>query len=151
MMSVGLVEELLRVRHKLATVTYFFCQNADNELNTLEFIIKGLILKLMSQQIELKESLRRRWDTKNDRFNEGVTSWRNLWNILLEILDRCNFLKVYLIVDALDECQDSGMADFLKLVVRNGLGTSTRKQAVPTCRCSRYTPRPNSMTLAQMS
>ncbi|KAJ5097838.1 hypothetical protein N7532_004839 [Penicillium argentinense] len=121
MLSIGLIEELSRVRHESATVTYFFCQNADNELNTLESIIKGLMFKLMSQEIELKESLRRRWDSKNDSFNEDVTSWRTLWNILLEMLDRCNAPKVYVIVDALDECQGSGMADFLKLIVRNGL------------------------------
>ncbi|KAJ5348532.1 G-protein beta WD- 40 repeats containing protein [Penicillium brevicompactum] len=121
MMSIGLIEELSRVRHETARVTYFFCQNADNKLNTLEFIIKGLILKLMSQQIELKESLRRRWDTKNDRFNEDVTSWRTLWTILFEMLDRCNAPKIYIIVDALDECHDSCMAEFLQLIVRNGL------------------------------
>ncbi|KAJ5941135.1 G-protein beta WD- 40 repeats containing protein [Penicillium verrucosum] len=120
MISIGVIEELSRGQHESNTVTYFFCQNADNELNTLQSIIKGLILKLANQRTELKESLRRRWNTKHDRFNEDVTSWRTLWNILFEMLDRCNS-KVYIIVDALDECQDNGIADFLKLIVRNGL------------------------------
>ncbi|KAJ5152980.1 G-protein beta WD- 40 repeats containing protein [Penicillium canariense] len=79
MMSIGLVEELSRERDESAVVTYFFCQNADNELNTLESLIKGLILKL---------------DTENARFNEDITSWRNLWDILLEMLDRCNSPKL---------------------------------------------------------
>jgi hypothetical protein len=121
MMSIGLIDELLRVQHESTVVTYFFCQNADNELNTLQSILKGLILRLMKRQTELKESLRHRWDTKNERFNEDVTSWRNLWNILLEMLDQSTASKIYMIVDALDECQDSGMAEFLKLIVRNGL------------------------------
>jgi NACHT domain. len=121
MMSIGLIDELSRVQHESTVVTYFFCQNADNELNTLESILKGLILRLVNQQMELKESLRRRWDTNNDRFNEDITSWRYLWNILLEMLDRCTASKIYMIVDALDECQGDGMADFLKLIVRNGL------------------------------
>ncbi|OQE36694.1 hypothetical protein PENCOP_c011G02558 [Penicillium coprophilum] len=121
MMSIGLIEELSRARYESTVVTYSFCQNADSELNTLESIIKGLILQLINQQIDLRESLRRRWNTKNDRFNEDVTSWRTLWNILFEMLDRCDSSKIYMIVDALDECQDSGMADFLKLIVRNGL------------------------------
>ncbi|KAJ5741107.1 G-protein beta WD- 40 repeats containing protein [Penicillium malachiteum] len=121
MISIGLIEELSRVQYGPAVLTYFFCQNADNELNTLESLIKGLILRLVNQQIELKEILRHRWDTKNDCFTEDLTLWRTLWNILVEMLDRCNSPKVYIIADGLDECQDSGMADFLKLLIRNGL------------------------------
>ncbi|CEO59708.1 hypothetical protein PMG11_04375 [Penicillium brasilianum] len=121
MISIGLMEEISRAQHESTLVTYFFCQNADNDLNTLEAIIKGVILQVVSQEIRLKESLRRRWDTEKDCFNEDVTSWRTLWNILLEMLDRCNCSRVYVIVDALDECQDAGMADFLNLMVRTGL------------------------------
>lgn len=120
MMSIGIIEELSRPQHESTMVTYFFCQNADYELNTIEAIIKGLILRLVNQQTALTQSLRRRWDTINDRFEEDVTSWRTLWNIFLEMLESCK-CRVYLIVDGLDECQSDGMADFLKLIVRNGL------------------------------
>ncbi|EED14601.1 G-protein beta WD- 40 repeats containing protein, putative [Talaromyces stipitatus ATCC 10500] len=134
MMSIGLIEELTRAQHESTVVTYFFCQNADYELNTLEAIIKGLILQLVNQQIVLKESLRSRWDTVNNCFNEDVTSWRTLWNILLEMLDRCNCSRVYMIIDALDECEDDGMADFLKLIVRNGLDHPARIKWMLTSR-----------------
>ena len=40
-------------------MTYFFCQNANYELNILEAIIKSLILQLVNQQQKLKESLQR--------------------------------------------------------------------------------------------
>lgn len=121
MMSIGIIEELSRPRHESTVVTYFFCQNADYELNTLPMIIKGLILQLVNQQTVLKQCLRRRWDTMNNRFDEEVTSWRALWNIFLEMLDWCQCRRIYIIVDGLDECQSDGMADFLKLLVRNGL------------------------------
>jgi hypothetical protein len=121
MMSIGLIEELSRTRHESTLVVYSFCDNADNALNTLESVIKGLILQLMNQQTGLKESLRSRWDTMHNRFNEDITSWQNLWNVLIEMLDRCHYLKIFIIVDALDECQDNGMADFFKRLVRNGL------------------------------
>ncbi|KAJ5894292.1 G-protein beta WD- 40 repeats containing protein [Penicillium taxi] len=134
MMSIGLIEVLSQRQDISTVVTYFFCQNADSELNTLESVIKGLILRLVSQRIELKESLRRRWDPKSNRFSEDVSSWRALWSIFLEMLDKCNGLMVYIIVDALDECQDSGMADFLKLVVRNGLDQPTKIKWLLTSR-----------------
>ena len=140
MMSIGLIEELCQEENQVHSivVTYFFCQNADNELNTLESLIKGLILRLVNQRVELKESLRRRWDSKNGRFDEDVTSWRALWNILLDMLDRCSSgpsnLKIYIVVDALDECQDSGMTDFLKLIVRHGLDRPTKIKWLLTSR-----------------
>jgi Cdc6-like AAA superfamily ATPase len=123
MLSIGLIEQLAHAQAKdeSAVVIYSFCQNADYELNTLEAILKGLILQLANQQPELKESLRRRWDTIQETFSEDVTSWRSLWNILFEMLARCKCAKVYMVVDALDECQDEDVVDFLKSVVRKGL------------------------------
>ena len=121
MMSIGLIERLSLLRDTSTLVTYFFSQNANYELNTLEAIIKGLILQLVNQQKELKESLRRRWDNVNERFDEDTNSWRTLWDIFLEMLKYCKCQRVYVIVDALDECQDDGMADLLKHLVRTGL------------------------------
>ncbi|KAL8696240.1 MAG: hypothetical protein Q9201_007757 [Fulgogasparrea decipioides] len=121
MMSIGLIEQIPRRQSGSTIMTYFFCQNADYELNTTESIIKGLILQLVNQQEQLTASLRRRWDTARRRFDEGITSWRMLWHIFLEMLDRCQCQRVYVVVDALDECEDEGMADFFKLIVRTGL------------------------------
>ncbi|KAL5349060.1 hypothetical protein ACLOAV_006486 [Pseudogymnoascus australis] len=134
MISIGLIERLSRPQDKSTVVTYFFCQEADYELKTLEAIVKGLILQLVTQQKDVKESLRRRWDTTNERFDEDVTSWRTLWNIFLEMLSRCKCARVYVIVDALDECQDNGMADFLKLIVRTGLDQPSKIKWLLTSR-----------------
>jgi hypothetical protein len=57
MMSIGLVERLQDAQYQ-PIVAYFFCQNADYELNSIEAIIKGLILWLVDQQPNLKECLR---------------------------------------------------------------------------------------------
>ena len=120
-MSIGLIERIPRPQDDSILVTYFFCQNADYELNTIEAIVKGLILQLVHQQEELLASLRRWWDTVNRRFDEDVSSWRVLWCIFVEMLDHCRCRRVYVIVDALDECQDEGMADLLKLIVQTRL------------------------------
>ncbi|KAF7893678.1 uncharacterized protein EAF02_001216 [Botrytis sinoallii] len=121
MISIGLIERLSFPQDESTVVTYFFFQNADYELNTLQAIIKGLILQLVNQQKELIEYLRDHWDTRKERFNKEMTSWRTLWDIFYKMLYRCKCPKIYVIVDALDECQDDGMTDLLKLVVRTGL------------------------------
>ncbi|EPS35679.1 hypothetical protein H072_10928 [Dactylellina haptotyla CBS 200.50] len=119
MMAIGLIDQVLSIDSS-AVVVYFFCQNDNYELNTLEGILKGLILQLVNQQNTLTQFLRRRWDTTKQGFNGEVT-WRKLWDILLEMLHYCKCASVYVIVDALDECQDDGMAEFLRLIVRTGL------------------------------
>ena len=121
MISIGLIERIPRRQDGNTIITYFFCQNADYELNTVEPIIKGLILRLVNQQEQLITILRRRWDTTHKRFDKDITSWRMLWHILLEMLESCWCRRVYVIIDALDECQDNSIADLFKLIVRTGL------------------------------
>ncbi|KAL4736839.1 WD40-repeat-containing domain protein [Aspergillus similis] len=119
MMTIGLVEQLSQDNSLI--ITYFFCQNADYELNSIESIIKGLIHQLIQQQKELLKFLQRRWDETNACFKENVSSWRVLWDIFLEMIDHCQRQNVCVVVDALDECRDEGMAEFLRIIVRTGL------------------------------
>ena len=134
MMSIGLIERLTFPQDESTVVTYFFCQNADYELNTLQAIIKGLILQLVDQQKELIEYLRDHWDTRKERFNKNMTSWRTLWEIFYKMLYRCKCPKIYLIIDALNECQDDSMADLLKLIVRTGLDRPSKIEWLLTIR-----------------
>lgn len=48
MMTIALVEELSRPFKCATVVAYFFCRNADHELDTISAIIKGLIRQLVS-------------------------------------------------------------------------------------------------------
>ncbi|KAM0139575.1 hypothetical protein ACHAO1_002947 [Botrytis cinerea] len=134
MMSIGLIERLTFPQDESTVVTYFFCQNADYELNTLQAIIKGLILQLVDQQKELIEYLRDHWDTRKERFNKDMTSWRTLWEIFYKMLYRCKCPKIYLIINALNECQDDSMADLLKLIVRTGLDRPSKIEWLLTIR-----------------
>jgi hypothetical protein len=134
MMSIGLIERLSHPQNESTVVTYFFCRNADVELNTIAAIIKGLILRLVIQRPELKECLRRRWDAEKARFNEDLASWRAIWTVFLEMLEQCKCRRVYVVVDALDECQDEGLAKFLKLMVRTGFSHSSKVKWLLTSR-----------------
>lgn len=134
MMSIDLAERLESSRDKSTVVTYFFCQNDNYEINTIAAIIKGLILRLVKQKKELMDSLRCHWEPKNERFSKDVTSWQALWEIFLEMLVHCECQRIYIIVDALDECQDNDMADFLKSLVRTGLDAPSRVKWLLTSR-----------------
>lgn len=45
MMSIGLIENLSRAQTATTALTYFFCQDSDYKLNTLQVIIQGLIFR----------------------------------------------------------------------------------------------------------
>ncbi|KAK6534989.1 hypothetical protein TWF281_006288 [Arthrobotrys megalospora] len=138
MLSIGIIEEL----PPNAVVTYFFCQNANCELNTIDAIIKGLILRLAKQRQETARVLRSHWDAKTESLINPKNSplWRLLWDIFLQMLDQCECSRVYAIVDALDECQDD-MEDFLKLLARTGLGQPSKIKWLLTSRPSDTTHR----------
>jgi hypothetical protein len=127
MMTIGITERILSASDNSVGVTFFFCQNADSQLNTIAAILKGLILRLLSQNRGLADVLLNRWDRKTKHFTEDMNVWQTLWDLFLEMLDHCRPRKVYVVIDALDECDDKDMADFLGRVVRRGLYKSRVK------------------------
>jgi hypothetical protein len=122
MMTIGISERILSASDNPVLVTYFFCQNVDSQLNTVAAILKGLIIRLSSQHGDLRVLLQSRWDSKAEQFAEDMNVWQTLWDVFLEMLNRCSPRKVYVVIDALDECEDKeDLEDFLGRVVRRGL------------------------------
>ncbi|KAL9080257.1 MAG: hypothetical protein Q9159_007634 [Coniocarpon cinnabarinum] len=118
MLSINLIDELLDTSGDTSVVAYFLCQNADRDLNTLEAMVKGLIRCLIDQRGELKEHLRRRWDPINSCFEPDLASWKELWAVFTAMLEDCRCQRIYVIVDALDECQRQDMAKFPRTLIR---------------------------------
>lgn len=125
MMSIGLIEQISELssatKDGSVVVTYFFCQNADYELNRAEAIVKGLIRRLFEQREDVGSALRKLWDDENRRVFSTTVSLRDLWGIFLAMVDQCECRKVFVVIDALDECASAGMIDLLRLITRTGL------------------------------
>jgi hypothetical protein len=121
MMTIGITERLLSASDNSVIVTFFFCRNDNSQLKTIAAILKGLILRLLSKNRGLEDALLNRWDRKTKQFTEDMNVWQTLWDVFLEMLDHCRPRKVYVVIDALDECEDKDMADFLGRIVRRGL------------------------------
>ncbi|OSS51700.1 hypothetical protein B5807_03155 [Epicoccum nigrum] len=148
MMAISLVEQLegrsFGYHQQLPLVAYFFCQKSDSKLNTIKGVIKGLIACLLEQKSELYETLGSRWNHKEKRFKEDLTTWQALWNVLMKMLNACKSSRVYIVIDALDECheqdecqsstkcehpsecQHTDMAIFLNKIVLVGLNSRVK-------------------------
>jgi GTPase SAR1 family protein len=116
-----LVEQLRRrTRSKPILVSYFFFQRNDVERNNVLAGLKGLIFRLINQSKDLfpKVNLLRhvpKYDDIGSSFFDGPTGLFVLRKILRNILQDEAISKVYLLLDALDNCS-IGMAQLLDLI-----------------------------------
>jgi NACHT domain len=119
MMMIALIDEIqqrLDVIPGSGVLSYFFCQNTIQELNNAVSIIRGLTYLLAKQNPALTHHLRKRYDDTNRSPFEGFNALQGLWNMLLEISHDPSLPRVYLLVDALDECDSESLGIFLKLL-----------------------------------
>jgi NACHT domain len=133
MLMIGLIKELSRQLESepgSGILSYFFCQSTDSRLNNAVSVLRGLIYLLVSQQRTLIQHLRKRYDTAGQRFFEDTNTFYALSAILSDMLhDSTSIARVYLMVDALDEC-DSELPQLLDLIARNSSEPSRVKWLV---------------------
>jgi len=138
MMSIGIIEKLSyqfdSSLDESVMVTYFFCQNADYTLNTAESIVKGLLRRLVDQNRELRSPLHRLWNEAAGRPQERKLSLQELWHLFDAIVEQCESRRVYVVIDALDECQEDGLWELLTFVVRTGLDRPSKVKWLLTSR-----------------
>ena len=128
MLMIGLIEELLgqlKARPSSGILSYFFCQGTDSRLNNAVSILKGLIYQLADQHPALIRHLQKRYDSRERKFSEDTGSLCVLWTILSDMLHDSSLARVYLMVDALDEC-DSELSQLLDLIAHNTFEPSSR-------------------------
>ncbi|KAH7416629.1 hypothetical protein BKA64DRAFT_717529 [Cadophora sp. MPI-SDFR-AT-0126] len=119
MIFMALVDELLsRVDSDPSSFYgYFFCDNMSDKRNTILAVMKtllyGILQVFLKNQIEaLKEFLGSFSVKGNSMFSSVEAVWMELHRALqFKVLD-----TVYFVVDALDECEEEGLENFLALL-----------------------------------
>ncbi len=124
MIMIALVKELEATLGPGA-LSYFFCQSTMPELNNAVSVLRGLLYLLIVKQRTLIRYLRKEYDIQGKKLFEGENAFYALWRILSEILNDSSLPRVYLMVDALDECE-SGLSQLLKLIVSHTSKPSSR-------------------------
>ena len=125
MLLIGIVRELLKSTHDSGLVSYFFCQGTDSRLNNATAVLRGLIYQLLIQQQSLISHLRKQYDKTGQKLFEDANAFIALSNIFTEMLHDPDLTRVYLVVDALDECE-SKLSELIGLIVQNASKSSSR-------------------------
>lgn len=132
MLMIGLIDELskqLESRPETETLAYFFCQGTDDRLRSATSVLRGLIYLLATKKRNLIRHIRKSYDVSGKLLFKDGNTWYALSTILQDILDDSSLARVYLMVDALDEC-DSNIFRLLDLIADSSSRSSKVKWLV---------------------
>ncbi|KAI5460948.1 hypothetical protein BGZ63DRAFT_357899 [Mariannaea sp. PMI_226] len=100
---------------------YFFCRESDNRYNTAKSVLRGLLAFLFSKHRDLCD----KYDCADKSYPLDIENWDMLLVTFKEVLQDPDLPRIYLIVDALDECVD-GLQALIKVIVDLSNVSSTR-------------------------
>ncbi|KAL7932075.1 hypothetical protein V8C35DRAFT_329060 [Trichoderma chlorosporum] len=119
MLLMGIIRELLSHSATFAPkVSHFFCQGTVKALNTATATLRCLIWMLLVQQPHLISHLKSKYDNAGLSLFEGDCAFINLDGVLESMLMDPELSPVYLVVDALDECEQ-GLSHLKKLIFKS--------------------------------
>ncbi|OQU96312.1 Ankyrin repeat-containing protein isoform 1 [Cladophialophora immunda] len=98
------------------TFAYFFCDNKHEARKTATSILRGLIWQLLRRHEDLFEHILSDFKSQQDRLFENFEA---LWRILSKMLRDPKSGDAFLLIDALDECEElsrEGLIDSLELL-----------------------------------
>ncbi|KAI9764028.1 MAG: hypothetical protein M1840_008904 [Geoglossum simile] len=112
-----LVEELERRAQATpgATLVYYFCDSRDRRRDTATAILRGLILQLLRKEPRYFTLIQEDYDLQGEYLFWDLDGLRE---IFLGILKNST-TEVYVLIDALDECERSSRRDLLSLIAHS--------------------------------
>ena len=97
---------------------YFFCQATDLHLNNVTSVFRSLMHQLVWKRPPLSSDLVREYQVAGDKLFRDGNAPTALSRLLSNMLRDNGLKRVYIVVDALDECE-TGLPKLLKLITDN--------------------------------
>ncbi|KAH0545394.1 hypothetical protein FGG08_000535 [Glutinoglossum americanum] len=131
MLTISLIEYFKRYSSPNTILAYFFCDGKDDRRNTAAGILRGLMYQVLCQRPSLLSYLRQEYDRQRDQLFSPPNALYALWRILQNMLQHPTDDALYLMVDALDECEVESRMALLKLMEPYINGTADGKHSTP--------------------
>ncbi|PLB55178.1 purine and uridine phosphorylase, partial [Aspergillus steynii IBT 23096] len=94
------------------TLMYFFCEAGSSDHRTASAVLRGLLYQLVQQHPRLLTQLTKKYKERDNLFG----SFDSLWRILIELGQDSTTGDKFLIIDGLDELEDSSQEDLLRQI-----------------------------------
>lgn len=118
MLLIGIIKQILHSVSDTGLVSFVFCQNTDPNLNNATAVLRGLIYQLAVKDRSLLSYIRDAYDSRGQSLFDDRNAFFALSKILSKMLDDPGLPEVYLIIDALHECQ-TDLDQLLELLVQH--------------------------------
>jgi hypothetical protein len=109
MLLIGIIQELTN-KHlsspEAPDLSYFFCQGTNDQLDNGTAALRGLVWLLVLQQPHLITHLRKAYRPSGEKVFDGTFAFQTLSELLKWMLEDEELNPVFLIIDALDECDE---------------------------------------------
>ena len=129
-MAIALIEELSdRLRTSPGILSYFFCENTSSSLDNAISVLRGLIY-MLTEENTFVTPLKKEFRKAGPKIFENFYDLRGLLLTMLEIPYNGT---IYLVVDALDEC-DTQLSDLLSLIANDKFASPSRVKWLITSR-----------------
>lgn len=125
MLIISIIKELLHQVSASVSLSFFLCQATDSRLNSATAVLRGMIYFLVQQQPLLISYLRKSYDSMGRRMFEDGNAFYSLSSVFQEMLQDSKFETIYLILDALDECE-YGLTQLIHLITETTSTVSPR-------------------------
>lgn len=143
MLSIALIDELTKKLERAEkglrqALVYFFCDNQDDRRGNASLILRGIIYQLLCQYPGLKLYLNNEYEKQREHLFSSPNSIHTLWRIFHTMLKNSDLQDVYVVIDALDECDSNSMETLLVLlepyIAVHSDGFVRNDQQAPSCR-----------------
>ena len=121
MLAIALIEEFSKTTQlhestSSVNLVYFFCDNQDDRRRSPTLILRGLIYQILCQHPNLTVYLRNEYEKQREQLFSSPNSLQSLWRIFHSIIKYSGLQEIFVVIDALDECDPETMEIFLVLL-----------------------------------
>lgn len=114
MLLMSIVNHLSQSLEDNNIFSFFFCQETSKDANAR--VLRGLIYQILIQNRALIAHLRNVYDTQGPKLFESSNTSTALKAIFVDMIGDPKLNRVYLVVDALDECQPEDLKHLASLI-----------------------------------
>lgn len=121
MLAIALIEEFTKKVQQVENnpkpaLVYFFCDNQDDRRRTASLVLRGIIYQILCQHPDLAVYLHNEYEKQREQLFTSRNSLQTLWRIFHTIVKNSHLQELYVVIDALDECDMDSMETLLVLL-----------------------------------
>jgi ankyrin repeat protein len=116
MLAIALVEELSKKLNANHSLAFFFCDNKDDRRRSAQNILRGVLYQIFTSRPELLVYFRTEYERQKEHLLRSPNTLFALWRILQNAVSFPHMERLYIVIDALDECDLESIDSLLSLL-----------------------------------